>query len=102
MYHRREFRLQEAAARVESASRDRAIRAGMGLIWCRVLAIRSRARVSLDLARRENRHFLCNSLLGVALLTILLTFEQKLVKYHIKILLLKTLKFYLASFYKLI
>lgn len=85
MFRRQEFRLREEAVRVGLASRGRVIRLGMGLLWSRVLVIRFRLRVSLDRVHKGIRHYLRNSLLEVALLTILLIFEQELLKFLIKI-----------------
>lgn len=67
------------------ASKGRIIRLGMDLLWCRVLEIRFRIRENLDLVHRGIRHYLHNSLQEVAILTILLTFEQKLFKYLINV-----------------
>ena len=88
MYSSRVFRLREVAARVELASRGR--RAGMDFKWCKVLVIRFRQRVSLDPAHKEIRQSLCSNLQGVDLLTILLIFELKILKYLRKISMLKT------------
>jgi len=85
MFRRQEFRLREEAVRVGLASRGRVIRLGMGLLWCRVLVIRFRLRVSLDRVHKGIRRYLRNSLLEVALLTILLIFEHEHLKYIIKI-----------------
>jgi len=85
MFRRQEFRLREEAVRVGLASRGRVIRLGVGLLWCRVLVIRFRQRVSLDQVHKGIRHYLLNSLLEVALLAILLIFEQEHLKYIIKI-----------------
>ena len=85
MFRRQEFRLQEEAVRVGLASRGRVIKLGMGLLWCRVLVIRFRLRVSLGLVHKGIRLYLHNSLLEVGLLTILLIFEQELLKNLIKI-----------------